>query len=121
MSKVITLNKAKEKQLAGIIKAVDAIKITIGPNGQNVCLTNGDIVNDGKRIADDISLKDQIENKGATKVKNMIRKISTDVGGGRTACAILYKELCQTGVNLLERGFNANGQTKRNRYYLYRE
>jgi len=112
MSKVITLNKAKEKQLAGIIKAVDAIKITIGPNGQNVCLTNGDIVNDGKRIADDISLKDQIENKGATKVKNMIRKISTDVGGGRTACAILYKELCQTGVNLLERGFNANAIKK---------
>jgi chaperonin GroEL len=108
MSKVITLNKAKEKQLAGITKAVDAIRITIGPKGQNVCLTSGEIVNDGKRIADDIVLKDPIENKGATKVKNMIRKISTDVGGGRTACAILYKELCQTGVNLLERGFNAN-------------
>lgn len=82
--------------------------ITIGPRGKNVCLTNGDIVNDGKRIAEDLAFKDPIENKGATKVRNMVRKISSDVGGGRTACAILYKELCTTGLNLLERGFNAN-------------
>lgn len=108
MPKIINLTDAKQKQLKGIVKAVDAMAITIGPRGKNVCLTNGDIVNDGKRIAEDIVLKDPVENKGATKVRNMIRKISTDVGGGRTACGILYKELCQTGLNLLERGFNAN-------------
>ena len=108
MSKIITLDKAKEKQLVGIVKSVDIIALTIGPRGGNVCLSNGDIVNDGKRIAEDIVLKDSIENKGATKVRNLVRKISTDVGGGRTACAILYKELCQTGLNLLERGFNGN-------------
>ena len=107
MSKVITF-EAKKKLLVGIAKAVDIMAITIGPCGQNVCLSNGDIVNDGKRIAEDIILKDPIENKGATKVRNLVRKISTDVGGGRTACGILYKELCQTGLNLLERGFNAN-------------
>jgi chaperonin GroEL len=108
MSKIINLESAKHKQLEGIRKAVGAMAITIGPRGQNVCLTNGDIVNDGKRIAEDITLKDPIENKGATKVRNMIRKISTDVGGGRTACGILYKELCETGLNLLDRGFNGN-------------
>src|SRR3990167_3415899 len=102
MSKTINF-KAREKLLKGIVQSVDAMRITIGPKGQNVCLTNGDIVNDGKRIAEDIILKDPIENKGAIKVKNLVRRISTDVGGGRTACAILYKELCQTGLNLLER------------------
>ncbi len=107
MPKVITHN-SKHKLLEGIKKSVDIMAITIGPKGQNVCLTNGDIVNDGKRIAEDIQLKDPIENKGATKVRNLVRKISTDVGGGRTATGILYKELCQTGLNLLERGFNAN-------------
>ena len=108
MAKIIELSKAKEKQLAGIIKSVDTMALTIGPRGGNICLTNGDIVNDGKRIAEDIILKDPIENKGATKVRDLVRRISTDVGGGRTACAILYKELCQTGLNLLERGFNGN-------------
>ena len=108
MAKAIELDKAKHKQLAGINKVVDAMAITIGPRGKNVCLTNGDIVNDGKRIAEDVVLKDPIENKGATKVRNMVKKISSEVGGGRTACAILYRELCKTGLNLLERGFNAN-------------
>jgi chaperonin GroEL len=108
MPKVIDLKTAKHKQLDGIRKVVDAMAITIGPRGKNVCLSNGDIVNDGKRIAEDVVLKDPIENKGATKVRNMVRKISSEVGGGRTACAILYKELCTTGLNLLERGFNAN-------------
>lgn len=107
MAKIITYN-AKEKQLKGITKVVDLMKITIGPRGKNVCLTNGDIVNDGKHIAEDIVLKDPIENKGATRVRNLVRKISTDVGGGRTACGILFKELCQNGLNLLERGYNAN-------------
>lgn len=108
MPKIIELEKAKDKQLKGILQSVDAMKITIGPKGQNVCLSNGDIVNDGKRIAEDIILKDVIENKGATKVRNMIRKISSEVGGGRTACGILYAELCKTGLNLLDRGFNGN-------------
>lgn len=108
MSKTIELSKAKEKQLKGINAVVDAMKLTIGPRGGNVCLSNGDIVNDGKRIADDIELKDPVENKGATKVKNLVSSISLDVGGGRTACAILYRELCQTGLNLLDRGYNGN-------------
>lgn len=108
MPKAINLTNPRQAQLEGIKKVVDTMKITIGPRGKNVSLTNGDIVNDGKRIAEDVVLKDPQENKGATKVRNLVRRISSDVGGGRTACAILYKELCQTGVNLLERGFNAN-------------
>lgn len=108
MPKVINLKTPKEHQLQGISKVVDSMAITIGPKGQNVCLTNGEIVNDGRRISEDIVLKDPIENKGASKVRTMVRSISTDVGGGRTACAILYKELCETGLNLLNRGFNGN-------------
>lgn len=106
MSKIINFNK--QKQVDGINKVVDLMKITIGPRGKNVSLSNGDTVNDGRRIAEDIILKDSIENKGAEKVKRLVRKISTDVGGGRTACAILYQELIRVGMNLLDRGFNFN-------------
>lgn len=106
MSKITTFNT--DKQFIGIKKVVDGMRITIGPRGKNVSLTNGDTVNDGKRIAEDISLKDFTENKGADRVKRLVRKISTDVGGGRTATAILYQELCDVGRNLLSRGFNFN-------------
>ena len=106
MAKIITHDLKKQKE--GIDKAVDIIKITIGPRGRNVSLSNGDTVNDGKRIAEDIQLKDPTENKGAKRVLNLIRKISQDVGGGRTACAILYQNLTKAGTNLLEKGFNFN-------------
>lgn len=107
MSKTIDFNLKKQKD--GIDRAVNLIKITIGPRGKNVSLSNGDSVNDGKRIAEDLqSFKDPAENKGATKVRNLIRKISQDVGGGRTACAILYQNLINEGTKLLERGFNFN-------------
>ena len=107
MSKIITLGEQKE-QKKGIDKVVDIMKITIGPRGKNVSLSNGDTVNDGRRIAEDITLKDPIENKGATKVRNLVRKVSSDVGGGRTASAILYQSLTTVGMNLLNKGFNFN-------------
>lgn len=106
MSKVISFSK--QKQIDGINKVVDLMKITIGPRGKNVSLTNGDTVNDGGRIAEDITFKDSQENKGATKVRNLVRKITRDVGGGRTATAILYQELIKVGMDLLNRGFNFN-------------
>lgn len=110
MSKIITFNI--EKQRVGVKKVVDAMKVTIGPRGKNFSLSNGDIVNDGRRIAEDIILKDHQENKGADRVKKLVRKISSDVGGGRTACAILYNELITVGLNLLSRGFNFNSIKK---------
>ena len=106
MSKIISFSK--QKQIDGINKVVDLMKITIGPRGKNVSLTNNDTVNDGRRIAEDITLKDFTENKGAEKVKRLVRKVSVDVGGGRTATAILYQELIKVGMDLLNRGFNFN-------------
>lgn len=108
MSKKITYSEGIKKQIDGINSVVDCMKITIGPRGKNISLTNGDTVNDGRRIADDITLKDFTENKGAERVKRLVRKVSQDVGGGRTATAILFQELIKVGMNLLERGFNFN-------------
>src|SRR3990167_3277371 len=106
MSKIISFSK--QKQIDGINKVVDLMKITIGPRGKNVSLTNGNTVNDGRRIAEDIILKDPTENKGAERVKRLVRKVSSDVGGGRTATAILYQELIKVVMDLLNRGFNFN-------------
>lgn len=107
MSKIITLGE-QTKQKLGVDKVVNCMKLTIGPRGKNVSLSNGDTVNDGRRIAEDITLKDHTENKGATRVRNLVRKISSDVGGGRTASGILFQELTTQGMNTLQKGFNFN-------------
>ena len=110
MSKIIT--HSKQKQIDGISEVVGLMALTIGPRGKNVSLSNGDTVNDGKRIAEDIQFKDPQKNKGAVKVLKLVKKISTDVGGGRTATAILYNELIKVGMDLLNRGFNFNEMKK---------
>lgn len=107
MSKIITIGE-QAKQKKGLDNVVDIMKITIGPRGKNVSLSNGDTVNDGRRIAEDINLKDNTENKGATRVRNLVRKISADVGGGRTASAILLQELTTQGMKMVQKGFNFN-------------
>jgi len=109
MSKTISndINKLK----AGLDKVADAVKITIGPRGKNVIIENGThpiIANDGGRIAKEINLRDPIENMGAMLIKEVVQKTSDDVGGGRTASAIITQAVVTEGLKLINKGFNAN-------------
>lgn len=106
MSKVISLNSTREKIKKGIDLVADAVKITIGPRGKNVMLEGGVIANDGGTIVKQISLKDPFENMGAQLVKSVIAKTSEDVGGGRTASAILTQAIITEGMKLIDKGVN---------------
>lgn len=109
MSKIISNNIDKLKK--GLDAVADAVKVTIGPRGKNVIIENGThpiIANDGGRIAKEITLKDPIENMGAMLIKEVVQKTSDDVGGGRTASAIITQALVSEGLKLVNKGFNAN-------------
>jgi len=56
MAKVITTDLQKQRD--GINEVVNIMRLTIGPRGKNVSLSNGDTVNDGRRIAEDVTFKD---------------------------------------------------------------
>lgn len=109
MPKIISKEVSKLKK--GLDAVADCVKITIGPRGRNVIIENGQkpiIANDGGRIAKDITLKDPIENMGAQIIKDVIQRTSDDVGGGRTASAIITQALVEEGLKLVNKGFNAN-------------
>lgn len=106
MSKIIILEGARDKIKKGIDLVADSVKITIGPRGKNVMLEGGIIANDGGTIVKQISLKDPLENMGAQLVKSVIAKTSEDVGGGRTASAILTQAIVTEGMKLLDKGVN---------------
>src|SRR3990167_7500699 len=109
MSKIVSRETDKLKK--GLDIVADAVKITIGPRGKNVAIDNGlhpIIANDGGRIAKEIVLKDPLENMGASIIKEVIQKTSEDVGGGRTASAIITQALVNEGFKLVNRGFNPN-------------
>lgn len=99
----------RNKLKIGLDKIADSVKITIGPKGRNVVIDRGIeplITNDGGTIAQDIQLKDKVENMGAQIIKGVIRKISENVGGGRTASAILTQAIVNEGLKRLENGMN---------------
>ena len=109
MSKIVSREIDKLKK--GLDIVADAVKITIGPRGKNVAIDNGlhpIIANDGGRIAKEIVLKDPLENMGAAIIKEVIQKTSEDVGGGRTASAIITQALVNEGLKLVNKGFNPN-------------
>lgn len=97
----------KQRLQAGLNKVADAVKLTIGPAGRNVAVGNL-ISNDGGTIAQQITLKDKIEDIGAGIIKDVIKKTSDKVGGGRTASAILTQAIVNEGLKQVQFGANLN-------------
>lgn len=101
----------KDKLKAGLDKVANVVKLTIGPAGRNVAVDKY-ISNDGGTIAATINLKDNVENIGAQIIKDVIKKTSDKVGGGRTASAILTQSIVNEGLKHLKHGANLNAIKK---------
>ncbi|NTV44680.1 MAG: chaperonin GroEL [Candidatus Yonathbacteria bacterium] len=106
-------NEAREAILAGVNKASDAVKITLGPRGRNVILEKSYgapmITNDGVSIAKEISLSDKFENMGAEIVKEVATKTNDIAGDGTTTAVVLTQAMISEGMKRVAMGVNAMG------------
>ena len=112
MAKQILFNeKARRALKAGVDKAANAVKVTLGPRGRNVALEKGyggpTITNDGVSIAREISLKDKFENMGAEIVKEVASKTNDIAGDGTTTSVVLLQAIVDEGMKHTEMGLNA--------------
>lgn len=103
MSKEITYGfDALQKLQNGITKLSSAVKITLGPKGQNVVLDREMedplITNDGVTIAKDITLPDKIENMGAKLLKSVSIKTNDLAGDGTTTACVLAESMIKEGI-----------------------
>jgi chaperonin GroEL len=103
-------SKAREKMLRGVITLADAVKVTLGPRGNNVVLekTFGSptITKDGVTVAKEIELEDKFENMGAQMVKEVASKTSDVAGDGTTTATILAQSIYEEGLKLVAAGVN---------------
>jgi chaperonin GroEL len=94
--------------LVGVEKLADAVAVTLGPKGRNVCLekTFGSplITKDGVSVAKEIELEDPWENMGASLVREAASKTSDDAGDGTTTSTVLARYLVREGMKLIEGG-----------------
>ncbi|HVZ75747.1 MAG TPA: chaperonin GroEL [Candidatus Paceibacterota bacterium] len=114
MAKQILFNeKARRALKAGLDKAANTVKITLGPRGRNVALDKGyggpTITNDGVSIAKEISLRDKFENMGAEIVKEVASKTNDIAGDGTTTSVVLLQAIVEEGMKHTEAGLNAMG------------
>ena len=112
MSKVIEFGPEARKQLvAGIDKLADAVVATLGPNGRNVVIANNNgypqSTKDGVTVAKSISLSNNIEEVGASMVKQAAIKTADGAGDGTTTSTLLAREMVKAGLQHLNNGANA--------------
>lgn len=100
-------NEARERVIEGVRKLSNAVKVTLGPNGNNVLLQGKDsplVTNDGVTIARDIVLSDPVENMGCQLLKNAAIKTDKEVGDGTTTTIVLAEEILKCGLTEIQDG-----------------
>jgi chaperonin GroEL len=110
-AKMITYSsKARELMLQGVNILADAVKITLGPRGNNVVLAKSfgppTVTKDGVTVAKEIELEDKFQNMGAQMVKEVASKTSDTAGDGTTTATVLAQAIYNEGQKLVAAGVN---------------
>jgi len=94
--------------MAGIKKAMEAVKVTLGPKARHVVLDKGfgapEISDDGVSIVKEIELKDKVENLGVEILKEVAEKTSEAAGDGTTTAMVLTYAIASEGVKNVAAG-----------------
>jgi chaperonin GroEL len=100
--------EARNRVLRGVNILADAVTVTLGPRGRNVCLEKSwgapTVTKDGVTVAKEIQLEDKFENMGAQMVKEVASKTSDIAGDGTTTATVLSRAIFGEGLKLVAAG-----------------
>lgn len=100
---------AREKIQRGVNILADAVKVTMGPRGQNVLIEREGgpphLTKDGVTVAQSIDLRDRFENLGAQLVKEAAQRSAEIAGDGTTTSTVLAQFLYGEGLKMIAAGF----------------
>jgi chaperonin GroEL len=89
----------------------NAVKVSFGPRGHNVVLSqkygSPTSTHDGVTIAKEIEIKDPFANMGVSLIKEAAKKTGDDVGDGTTTATVLTQAMIREGFKNLAAGADA--------------
>lgn len=105
MSKEIVFGKeARIKILKGAEIMSNAVSSTLGPFGKNVIIkkeyNDPQVTKDGVTVANNIRLKDQLEDIGALMVRQAARKTADNSGDGTTTTSLLAYTMMRNAMDI---------------------
>jgi chaperonin GroEL len=111
MAKILSFSDDARHQLEhGVNALADAVRVTIGPRGRNVVLSQKfgppTITNDGVTIAKEIDLGNPYQNLGAQLVKEVATKTNDVAGDGTTTATVLAQAMVREGLRNVAAGAN---------------
>jgi chaperonin GroEL len=109
MAKIVNFSQdTRDKLLRGVNILADAVTVTLGPRGRNVCLEKSwgapNVTKDGVSVAKEIELEDRFENMGAQMVKEVASKTSDVAGDGTTTATVLARAIFNEGAKMVAAG-----------------
>src|SRR5689334_13702679 len=109
MAKIVNFSQdTRDKLLRGVNILADAVTVTLGPRGRNVCLEKSwgapNVTKDGVSVAKEIELEDKFENMGAQMVKEVASKTSDVAGDGTTTATVLARAIFSEGAKMVAAG-----------------
>ena len=103
--------QAREKLLDGVSILSDAVKVTLGPRGNNVVIEVPGrppvVTKDGVTVARSINLRDKYANLGAQIVKEAASRACDVAGDGTTTATVLTHAIFSEGQKLLSAGYSS--------------
>lgn len=103
-------SKARDAMHQGVNTLADAVKVTLGPRGNNVVLQRSSggplVTKDGVTVAKEIQLTDKFQNMGAQMVREVAGKTHDTAGDGTTTATVLAQAIYNQGQKLLAAGIN---------------
>ena len=97
-------SEAREKLISGISKISNAVKSTLGPQGQTVLIESAEhtqgltVTKDGVTVAKAVFLIDPIENLAVRMMKQASEKTANTAGDGTTTAIVLTEALVKAGL-----------------------
>jgi chaperonin GroEL len=103
-------SKARELMLKGVNQLANAVKVTLGPKGNNVILEKSfgspTVTKDGVTVAKEIEIEGKFENMGAQMLREVASKTSDVAGDGTTTATVLAQAIYNEGQKLVAAGLN---------------